>query len=88
MSQLGLISLTKLLRRMIYSFAITVIGCWGLIIPRLNVFGRPSDTPEIFFYLDLASLALALLGIFMLLYYRHLLLPRLRRLETLGESRW
>jgi hypothetical protein len=90
MPNAGLISLTKLLRRMIYSFILTVVGCWGLIIPRLNLISQQKSlmSPDFWLYLDLGSLALALIGIFMILYYKHLLLPRLERLETLGESKW
>jgi hypothetical protein len=86
----GQTSLTKLFRRMILSFVVAMIGSWGLIIPRLHVVGRraSSPSPDVWLYIDAASLALTLLGVLMLLWYRHLLGPRLRRLETLGESRW
>ena len=75
---------------MIYSFVISIIGCWGLIIPRLNIVSHQALPfgPDFWLYLDVASLALALIGVFMILYYNHLLVPRLRRLDTLGESRW
>jgi hypothetical protein len=38
--------------------------------------------------MDLASLSVALLGVFLLIYYRHVLTPRLERLDGLGEARW
>ena len=90
MSVPGLTPLTKLFRRLIFSFALSIIGCWGLIIPRLTVFrplARTAD-PRVWLYLDVGALALALLGVFLMLWYRHQILPRLARLETLGESSW
>jgi hypothetical protein len=86
----GLVPLSKLFRRLIFSFALSIIGCWGLIIPRLNVFHALALTsdPNVWLYLDVGSLAVAILGVFLILWYRHLILPRLARLEKLGESSW
>ena len=90
MTSPGLVPLSKLLRRMFFSFALAVLGSWGLIIPRLNVVAPESLGlgPSFWLYLDVASLALAILGVFMALYYKHLMDPRLKRLGDLGESRW
>jgi hypothetical protein len=86
----GLTPLTKLLRRMVLSFWLSIIGSWGLIVPRLNLFqGDRLGLDRLFWlYLDVASLSLALLGVFMLLWYKHLIDPRLKRLDALGEQRW
>jgi hypothetical protein len=43
---------------------------------------------DFWLYLDVASLGLAILGVFMIVYYKHLINPRLRRLDMLGESKW
>jgi hypothetical protein len=83
-------SLRGLIRRLVLSFSLTVLGSWGLIIPRLGL----TDNMEFFhddfnlFYFDLGSLAAVLLGLFMTIYYRLRLAPRLKRVEELGEESW
>jgi hypothetical protein len=86
----GQISLQKLLRRMVWSFALSIAGSWGLILPRLHVLelAPARQASSLWLYLDLASLSLAILGILLALYHNSLLSPRLARLHDLGESRW
>lgn len=75
----------------IFSFGLTIIGSWGLILTRLDLVFIQSiiDRRQInVFYLDLTGLALTLMGLFMAIYYRIRLGPRLKRLEDLGEDRW
>ncbi len=84
-------SLRGLIRRLIFSFSLTLMGSWGLLLTRLHF---PELQAELArrsvsqFYLDLAGLSLTFLGLFMALYYHRRLLPRLQRMEQLGEDRW
>jgi hypothetical protein len=80
----------KLLRGIIRSFVLSLLGSWGLIVSRLNVFHYiPEELgPRVWFYVDLASLSVAIFGILSVLYYNSLLSPRLRRLSQFGESDW
>jgi hypothetical protein len=83
-------SLQQLLKRIIWSFSLAIIGSWGIIIPRLNLIrleGVNAADP-FWLYFDLISLGVALFGIFMVFYHNSKLTPRLRRLEQMGESRW
>ncbi|MDR2405668.1 MAG: hypothetical protein LBE27_04795 [Deltaproteobacteria bacterium] len=82
--------LHKLLQRIVESFTLAILGCWCLIISRLNVFhSLPEElSQKSWFYIDLASLSIMLFGIFSALYYKHQLGPRLKRLSDMGESRW
>lgn len=76
---------------MIFSLGLTITGSWVLILTRLDLIFIQSiiDRRQInIFYLDLAGLALTLMGLFMTVYYRIRLGPRLQRLEDLGEDRW
>jgi hypothetical protein len=90
MPNLASTSLTKLFRRMIISFIISLIGSWGLIIQRLYIIKLDSfkDYQDLWLYFDIISLSLAIFGVFMLIYYKHIITPRLQRLDSLGESRW
>lgn len=84
-------SLRGLVRMMIFSLALAIISSWGLLLTRLDLGFIQSiiDRRQInLFYLDLIGLALALTGLFMAIYYRIRLGPRLKRLEELGEDRW
>jgi hypothetical protein len=83
-------SLYQLLRRIIWSFTLVIIGSWAIIIQRLNIIHLEGvgATDQFWFYFDLVSLGLALFGIFMVFYHNSKLTPRLRRLERMGESRW
>ncbi|MDR2611562.1 MAG: hypothetical protein LBG06_01520 [Deltaproteobacteria bacterium] len=83
-------SLRQLLRRIVWSFSLALAGTWGLLIPRLAIMNRESakGLAGLWFYTDLASLSLAIFGIFMAVYNNSKLAPRLARLGDLGESRW
>jgi hypothetical protein len=83
--------LSRLFRRLIISGASSIIGAWGLFIPRLSLFKKycPYEIPiEISFYIDIAAFSLALLGLFLFIYYIRVLGWRLRRLDDLGEANW
>jgi hypothetical protein len=83
-------SLAQLLRRVIFSFSLALAGTWGLLIPRLSLV-NPQNAGRfagLWLYTDLASLTLAIFGIFMVAYHRSRLAPRLARLDEMGESRW
>jgi len=84
-------SLRVLVRMMIFSLCLAIIGSWGMLLARLDLGSIQSiiDRRQIsLFYLDLIGLALTLTGLFMAIYYRIRLEPRLKRLEELGEDRW
>jgi hypothetical protein len=83
-------SLRQLVRRLIFYFTLALAGSWGLIIPRLFMFHLDNSraSSEWWLYLDMASLALFIFGVFMAVYSRSLLVPRLKRLHDLGESQW
>lgn len=75
----------------IFSLSLTIVGSWGLLLPRLDleiIQGIIDRRQMNLFYLDLFCLALTFLGIFMAVYYRVRLSPRLRRMEYLGEDSW
>jgi len=85
------ISLRGLIRRLMLSFGLALAGSWGIIATRLNieaindlVFTDPMNQ----FYTDLVSLTVVLLGLFLMVYYRLRLSPRLKRMEDLGEALW
>jgi hypothetical protein len=82
--------LQKLLRKVNLSYALALMGSWGLIVSRLNVLHElPGQLgPRTWFYVDLACLSVAIFGVLSALYYNSLLVPRLRRLARLGESDW
>jgi hypothetical protein len=83
-------SLRQLLRRVVLSFSLALAGTWGLLVPRLAIVSPETarDLAGVWFYTDLASLTLAIFGIFMAVYNNARLAPRLDRLGGLGESRW
>ncbi|MDR2349520.1 MAG: hypothetical protein LBF41_02680 [Deltaproteobacteria bacterium] len=83
-------SLQKLLRRIIWSFGLAILGSWGMVLPRLGIirledFGKSDD---FWFYCDLASMSVAIFGLLMVCYHNSKMKPRLKRLEEMGESRW
>ncbi|MDR1677454.1 MAG: hypothetical protein LBS44_03580 [Deltaproteobacteria bacterium] len=83
--------LSKLLRRLVCSALLSMIGCWGLIVTRLNLFKQyyPYTIPaEYSFYIDVTALSFSLLGLLFFLYYVRVLGWRLRRLDGLGEVNW
>ncbi|MDR2199372.1 MAG: hypothetical protein LBR53_07975 [Deltaproteobacteria bacterium] len=82
--------LAKLLKKIHRSYALALLGSWGLIVSRLNVFhSLPEELGrEVWFYADLASLSLAIFGVLCALRHNSLLAPRLKRLSELGESGW
>lgn len=76
---------------MIFSLGLTIFGSWGLLLLRLDleVIQTLVDRPQVnLFYLDLIFLSLTFLGLFMAVYYRVRLAPRLKRMEYLGEDNW
>lgn len=83
-------SLRGLIRRLILSFLLTLLGSWGLLASRLSLFRDFAFFYDDFhlFYLDLGSLAAVFLGLLLMLYYRVRLGPRLKRVEELGEANW
>jgi hypothetical protein len=83
-------SLKQLVRRLLFYFTLALLGSWGLIVPRLFIFHLDPvrQASNIWLYLDLASLALVIFGVFMVLYNNSILKPRLKRLIDLGESQW
>ncbi|MDR1608023.1 MAG: hypothetical protein LBT38_06405 [Deltaproteobacteria bacterium] len=83
-------SLKQLVRRLLFYFSLALLGSWGLIVPRLFILHlEPAQkTASIWLYLDVASLALFIFGVFMVLYNNSILKPRLQRLTDLGESQW
>lgn len=84
-------SLRGMIRMMIFSLGLTIVGSWGLLLIRLDLelIQTLIDRARIsLFYLDLIFLSLTFLGLFMALYYRVRLGPRLKRMEYLGEDKW
>ncbi|MDR1081180.1 MAG: hypothetical protein LBQ79_09540 [Deltaproteobacteria bacterium] len=82
-------SLSQLLRRILWSFSLALAGTWGLLVPRLYLVNPESGgLTGLWFYTDLASLTLAIFGIFMVVYHHSRLAPRLSRLGRLGETGW
>lgn len=84
-------SLRGLIRMMVFSLGLSLVGSWGLLLPRLEleVVRSTLDQWRIEpFHLDLACLSLTFLGLFMAVYYRLRLGPRLKRMDYLGEERW
>ncbi|MDR1084405.1 MAG: hypothetical protein LBP22_05975 [Deltaproteobacteria bacterium] len=83
-------SLTQLVRKLLFYFALALFGSWGLIVPRLFIFHLSPErqASHVWLYIDLASLALVIFGVFMVFYSNSLLTPRLKRLTDLGESQW
>ncbi|MDR1044830.1 MAG: hypothetical protein LBP33_06900 [Candidatus Adiutrix sp.] len=83
--------LRRLVNKLFFSFCLALSGSWALIVSRINL-GLLDDALARKalgqFYLDLGGLSLFLLGLFMGLYYRLRLTPRLRRIEELGMDRW
>ena len=91
MSRKKEISMRGLIRRLILSFGLALAGSWGIIVTRLNieavgdlVFADPMTQ----FYIDLGCLTVVILGLFLVIYYRLRLSPRLKRMEDLGETHW
>jgi hypothetical protein len=85
------VSLRGLVWKLMFSFSLTILGSWGLIITRLDMtILRFDELDDLMtrFYIDLVSLTLCFLGLFMIVYYYCLLSPRLRRAAELGEDRW
>ncbi|MDR2353445.1 MAG: hypothetical protein LBF22_09875 [Deltaproteobacteria bacterium] len=83
-------TLNQLLRRIIWSFSLSLLGTWGLLVPRLHIL-QPEllgFSETFWLYLDLISLSLAIFGIFMVIYHNSRLAPRLSRIQSLGESSW
>ncbi|MDR2340298.1 MAG: hypothetical protein LBF40_09250 [Deltaproteobacteria bacterium] len=82
--------LHRLLRNIIGSFTLALLGSWGLIVSRLSVLHElPAQLhPKVWFWVDLACLAVAIYGILCVLWYNSQLGPRLRRLRKLGEADW
>ncbi|MDR2301614.1 MAG: hypothetical protein LBF38_06205 [Deltaproteobacteria bacterium] len=84
-------SLYKLYKRLVNSAVVSLVGCWGLIIPRLNLFKKycPYEIPlEYEFYVDVSAFSLAILGLLFFLYYCKSLGWRMKRLDDLGEANW
>lgn len=84
-------SLRGMIRMMIFSMGLTIAGSWGLLLPRLDleiIQGIIDRRQMNLFYLDLICLTLTFLGLFMSVYYRVRLGPRLKRMEYLGEDSW
>lgn len=84
-------SLRGMIRMMIFSLGLTILGSWGLLLLRLDleVIQALVDRLQVnLFYLDLFFLSLTFLGLFMAAYYRVRLRPRLKRMEYLGEDNW
>lgn len=84
-------SLRGMIRMVIFSLGLALTGSWGLLLPRLDldIIQGIIDRREMnLFYLDLICLALTFLGLFMAIYYRVRLGPRLKRMEYLGEDSW
>jgi hypothetical protein len=91
MTKVRLPLLRRLLKRLVLSVFLTLIGFLGLIVPRLNLFQArfPELIPgEFSQYLDAGALSLAVLGFLCFLYYTRSMSWRLRRIDDLGESRW
>lgn len=82
-------SLRGMIRMVIFSLSLTIVGSWSLLLPRLDLglIQALLDGRNLF-YLDLAGLTLTFLGLFMAVYYRVRLGPRLKRMEYLGEDSW
>lgn len=84
-------SLRGMIRMVIFSLSLSLAASWGLLLPRLDleiIKGLIERRQINLFYLDLICLSLTLLGLFMAVYYRVRLGPRLRRMEYLGEDSW
>ncbi|MDR1920608.1 MAG: hypothetical protein LBS31_02540 [Candidatus Adiutrix sp.] len=85
------VSLRGLVWKLIFSFSLTILGSWGLIITRMDITVLKFDELDDLmtkFYIDLVSLTLCFLGLFMIVYYYWLLSPRLKRVAELGEDHW
>lgn len=85
------ISLASLNRRFLASAGLAVLGAWGLLAPRLDLFLFLKDDPglrHIWFYVDVAGLTLNIFGLFSVYYYYQRLKKRFKRLEVLGEQYW
>ncbi|MDR0621445.1 MAG: hypothetical protein LBJ61_06180 [Deltaproteobacteria bacterium] len=83
--------LSKLFSRLVTSAILSLLGCWGIIVPRLSLFEAycPYQIPaEYAFYVDVGAFSLALLGLLFFLFYVRALGWRLRRLDDLGEANW
>ncbi|MDR2387832.1 MAG: hypothetical protein LBE80_09655 [Deltaproteobacteria bacterium] len=84
-------SLYKLYKRLVNSAVISLLGCWGLIIPRLSLFKKysPYAIPQDYeFYVNVAAFSLAILGLLFFIFYAKSLGWRMKRLDDLGEANW
>ncbi|MDR2366922.1 MAG: hypothetical protein LBF58_02245 [Deltaproteobacteria bacterium] len=83
--------LKKLFNRLVFSAVVAILGCWGVVVPRLSLFKLycPYQIPaEYALYVDIGALSLASLGFLFFLFYVKALGWRLRRLDDLGEANW
>ena len=96
-------SLKGLVRRLVFSLLLIIAGSWLLLLPGRGAglvrqlaeldWDQPMFKLGTFIFdlsmlFDFVGFSLVFLGIFMSLYYRSRLVPRLRRLSELGEDRW
>ena len=85
-------SIKWLLNKMAFSFALTILGSWGLMVFHLEeiefVKNFTSGNDTYAFCIDMALRTLTFLGFFMSAYYYCLLRPRLKRVAALVGDLW
>ncbi len=85
-------SLKWLLNKMTFSFALTILGSWGLLVFHLEeiaFISRLIAGNVLYAYtIDLVLRTMTFLGFFMSAYYYWLLRPRLKRVAELVGDRW
>ncbi len=85
-------SLKWLLNKMTFSFTLSILGSWGLLLFHLEeiefVNRLIADNDRRAFVIDMILRTITFLGFFMSAYYYFLLRPRLKRVSELVGDRW
>jgi hypothetical protein len=85
-------SIKWLLNKLIFSFALTILGSWGLLVFHLEEIEAINTLIDgnnrSAFLIDMVFRTMTFLGFFMSAYYYFLLRPRLKRVAELVGDRW
>jgi hypothetical protein len=85
-------SIKWLLNKLIFSFALTILGSWGLLVFHLEEIEAVSTLIDgnnrYAFLIDMVLRTMTFLGFLMSAYYFVLLRPRLKRVAELVGDRW
>lgn len=84
-------SIKWLLNKLIFSFALSILGSWGLLVFHLEEISAIAALKEFAnyaFLIDMALRTMTFLGFFMSAYYYAMLRPRLKRVAELVGDRW